>query len=135
MALTVLVVDNDQVNSFVLKNIITKNYPGAEVSLFGDAQSALSSLDEAESKGLSFPNILLLDIYMPGLDGFGFLEAYSSKYAHKQTVIFAMSSSLVKEDQQKANSFPIVKGFITKPLIYNNIQFIVDTYVEGLSDG
>lgn len=134
MALTLAIIDNDQVNSFVLKNIITRNYSDAIVELIPDGQSGLEYFKDLEDKGERFPDVILLDIYMPGLSGFDFLDVYEEIYSHKQTVIFAMSNSLVKEDQQRANEYSVVKGFITKPLIYNNIQFIIETYVENQSE-
>lgn len=131
MALSIMIVDNDQVNSFVLKNIITRNYSEAQITMFPDGADALKHLEELNRMEERFPEIILLDIYMPIMDGFEFLEKYTHEFNHKPTNIFAMSNSLSKEDQQKANEFEVVKGFITKPLIYNNIQFIIDTYVEG----
>lgn len=126
-----MIVDNDQVNSFVLKNIITRNYGDAEIKMFPDGLDALDHLEQLTGLKEDFPDVILLDIYMPMMDGFEFLENYTNLYGHKGTSIFAMSNSLSKEDQQRANEFSVVKGFITKPLIYNNIQFIIETYVEG----
>ncbi len=133
MALTLMIVDNDQVNSFVLKNIIKRNYSDAKIEMFADGEQAINHLNELEGEGADFPDVLLLDLYMPVMDGFTFLELYSNKYSHKKMVIFAMSNSLGKEDQQRANDFQVVKGFITKPLMYNNLQFIIETHVNGKS--
>lgn len=127
----IMIVDNDQVNSFVLKNIITRNYATAKVDLYPEGAEALDYLNGLESSGTPFPAVILLDIYMPVMDGFEFLDVYSEQYAHKDTIIFTMSNSLIKEDQQRANEYSVVKGFITKPLIYNNIQFIIETYLKG----
>lgn len=125
-----MIVDNDQVNSFVLRNIITRNYADAQVDLYPDGKEALEKLQELNARSMAFPAVILLDIYMPIMDGFEFLEEYTKFFAHKDTYIFAMSNSLIKEDQQKANNYPVVKGFITKPLIYNNIQFIIESYLQ-----
>ena len=130
MSLFLMIVDNDHVNSFVLKNIILRNYSEADVKLFPDGTDALNHLEELEKKGKGFPDVILLDIYMPLLDGFDFLDRYVEQFSHKNSVIFTMSSSLNKEDQQRANNYDVVKGFITKPLIYNNIQFIIETYLK-----
>lgn len=126
----IMIVDNDQVNSFVLKNIITRNYSQAQVEICPDGSEALEQLETIDSRGEEFPAVILLDIYMPVMDGFEFLDKYSENFAHKDTIIFTMSNSLIKEDQQRANKYQVVKGFITKPLIYNNIQFIIETYLQ-----
>jgi len=132
--ISILIVDNDQVNSFVLKNIIARNYDDVSVHIVTDGALALEYL-KSQSTDALFPSIILLDIYMPVMDGFQFLEAYSKLFAERNTAIFAMSNSLIKEDQQRANHYNVVKGFITKPLIYNNIQFIIETFLEGSSEG
>ncbi|WP_417589290.1 response regulator [Owenweeksia hongkongensis] len=131
MSLSIMIVDNDQVNSFVLKNIITRNYGDADISMFPDGSDAIEHLAKLVEMKEDFPDVILLDIYMPIMNGFEFLERYTKVYSHKPTNVFAMSNSLSKEDQQQANEYSVVKGFITKPLIYNNIQFIIETYVEG----
>jgi CheY-like chemotaxis protein len=128
--LSLMIVDNDQVNSFVLKNIINRNYSGAKISLFLDGAEAIDELTRLEVGEEDFPAVILLDIYMPVMDGFEFLKEYMKRFSYKQTIIFAMSNSLIKEDQQMANEFDVVKGFITKPLIYNNIEFIIETYIQ-----
>jgi CheY-like chemotaxis protein len=130
MALSLMIVDNDQVNSFVLKNVIKRNYPDAHVEMFADGEQALNRLSSIHHDEGPFPDVVLLDLYMPILNGFDFLEMYSEKFSHKKTLIFAMSNSLSKEDQQRANDFKVVKGFITKPLMYNNLQFIIETYLD-----
>lgn len=127
MELDILIIDNDQVNSFVLRNIITRNYPTAKVHLCVDGTDGLDHLQRLHDQGKPFPQVVLLDIYMPIMDGFEFLEEYNKKFGENDTAIFAMSNSLDKNDQKKANDFNMVRGFITKPLIYNNIQFIVDS--------
>lgn len=134
---SVIIIDNDQVNSFVLRNIIARNYPQTKVEVFGDGLQALEYLQQVDESGEKslFPGVILLDIYMPVMDGFQFLKEYSQRYAHKQSLIFAMSNSLVKEDQQRANQFQVVKGYITKPLIYNNIEFIMQTYQKIFESG
>lgn len=126
----IMIVDNDQVNSFVLKNIITRNYADARVELLPDGAEALEELKRLDQSSGDFPAVILLDIYMPVMDGFQFLDAYLKEFAHKDSIIFAMSNSLIKEDQQRANEYEVVKGFITKPLIYNNIEFIIETYLQ-----
>lgn len=131
MSLSIMIVDNDQVNSFVLKNIITRNYGDAMISMFPDGSDAIEHLAKLAELKEEFPDVILLDIYMPIMNGFEFLEQYTKLYSHRHTNVFAMSNSLSKEDQQQANEYSVVKGFITKPLIYNNIQFIIETYVEG----
>lgn len=131
MPVSLMIIDNDQVNSFVIRNIILRNYADARVSMFANGKDALEYLSDMDAGKGEFPGIILLDIYMPGLDGFQFLDTYSAHWGHRHTHLFAMSHAINKEDQLRANTYEVVKGFITKPLIYNNIEFIVETYLKS----
>ncbi len=127
--LSVLIVDDDQVNNFVLKNVIERTYPQSEVEIKINGKEGLNYLYKLDSEKKNFPKILLVDIYMPITNGFEFLDAYEKAFQNKDSVIFMISSSLSKEDQVKANGYKSVKGYITKPLINNNIEFIVEKYL------
>ncbi len=128
--LSVLIVDDDQVNNFVLKNVIERSYPNSSVEIKINGKEGLNYLYKLHSEKKAFPNILLVDIYMPIANGFEFLDIYEKKFQDKyDSIIFMISSSLSKEDQVKANSYKSVKGYITKPLINNNIEFIVEKYL------
>ena len=102
--------------------------------MFTDGYASLEFLSEINTAADTFHEVILLDLFMPVMTGFEFLDKYAELYSHKSTAIFAMSNSLDKEDQQRANNHMVVKRCVTKPLIYNNIQFIIDTYVESPTD-
>lgn len=125
----ILIVDDDQVNNFVLKNIIQRAYPDALISIERDGRSALRFLNELDQNRKAFPGILLLDINMPIMSGFEFLDEYHKRFLNKEVSIYMVSSSISKFDQQKANSYSNVHGYITKPLVNQNIIFIVDEYL------
>lgn len=125
----ILIVDDDQVNNFVLKNIIQRAYPDALISIERDGRSALRFLNELDQNRKAFPGILLLYINMPIMSGFEFLDEYHKRFLNKEVSIYMVSSSISKFDQQKANSYSNVHGYITKPLVNQNIIFIVDEYL------
>ena len=125
----ILIVDDDQVNNFVLKNIIQRAYPDALISIERDGRSALRFLNELDQNRKAFPGILLLDINIPIMSGFEFLDEYHKRFLNKEVSIYMVSSSISKFDQQKANSYSNVHGYITKPLVNQNIIFIVDEYL------
>ena len=128
--MNILIIDDDQINNFVLKNVIQRSYTNTNVEIKLDGKSGFNYLARIKDEGKPFPDIIFVDIYMPIMTGFEFLDDFESHFAEDHfPVIFMISSSLSKEDQMKANSYKCVQGYITKPLINNNIHFIVDSYI------
>ena len=128
----ILIIDDDQVNNFVLRNIILRTYPDAETYTQPDGSTALRFLESRVSKKQAFPGVILLDINMPLMSGFEFLELLDSDFPEEKPFVYMVSSSISKHDQQKANSFGSVQGYITKPLVNQNIVFIVEEYLHSL---
>ncbi len=68
--------------------------------------------------GLGFPDLIIVDVKMPEMDGFEFLEKYEGKFYNefKDTKIAVVTSSHREYDKMKAAQYPSVNLFINKPL-------------------
>lgn len=86
-----------------------------EVLEYDSAQEALHYLQSQPKHGVS---VILLDINMPGMNGFEFLEAYENLADAKQAeaVVIMLTSSPDPRDRDRAQSFGAVRGYITKPI-------------------
>lgn len=112
-----IVVDDDPTNNIICKFAIMRAFPTAEVELFTEPQKALDEIkqkDPAKRKR----TILFLDINMPLITGWDFLEIFKDMDAGiiEQYTIFILSSSIDERDKERANSNPLVAGFLSKPL-------------------
>ena len=122
-------IDDDDTFSFILKKTFEIGGIKSKVICKTRAREALlylSTLDNDE-----FPELIFLDINMPVMDGFEFLETYKSMgltEAHKDTVIAMLSSSIYINDEKKANVFEEVQDFITKPIDLERIQKFCDEH-------
>ncbi|WP_299824833.1 response regulator [uncultured Pontibacter sp.] len=114
---TILVVDDDENWCFISKRLLRQANACDKIITAQNGLVALSALKDLAAQGGKMPAIILLDIKMPVLDGFGFLKALESE-THldlSETKVYICSSSLHPRDKQTAEDFAVA-GFITKPL-------------------
>ena len=113
------IIDDDNIFIFVLKKILEKNQSFEEVLDFKNGEKVIELLNK---KNQIIPNVILLDINMPVIDGWQFLEQIEKLPNKDQLNIFIMSSSIDANDIEKSKSFSTVKDFISKPI--NNDKLI-----------
>ncbi len=112
----VAIVDDDNIFQFTTKIKIEKLLLAKEVLVFNDGEEIFNYLKETDLADL--PSIILLDINMPLVDGWDFLELYKSVNEEKQKgiEIYMLSSSINPVDVEKAEVNEYVKDYITKPI-------------------
>jgi CheY-like chemotaxis protein len=83
-----------------------------------------TSQEVMEKEQQLVPEIIFLDLNMPVMDGWQFLEEFGSKYHQKfpQTAIFILSSTVDPHDAERASFDPLIMGFMTKPLTANHLE-------------
>lgn len=112
-----IIVDDDSFNnticSLILKNILGE----IDIKTFKVPEEGLEFIENEYMTNLE-PAILFLDINMPTLSGWEFMEQYEkfSEEVKNQISIYILSSSLDQRDKDKAKMNPYIKGFISKPL-------------------
>jgi len=114
----VFVVDDDKIYHFILKNILNKNDIAIDSSFFENGQDALEILKEEISSN-NFPDMILLDINMPIMDGWQFLEEFRKlKSDHNLTIqVYLVTSSNDILDLQRADSFQNeISDYFLKPI-------------------
>ena len=111
-----MIVDDNELDSFVLKNILSANGFTSEAVLMADARSALDYLKANTSEKL--PRIIFLDIMMPGMDGFEFLEHFEKlpQEVRDKCRIILISTSESFKDLNRANKNRFVYRFLNKPI-------------------
>jgi CheY-like chemotaxis protein len=120
----VLLVDDDEGFNFLNRIVFTDNKVSCQVDEVTDGSAALDYLEKTNE----CPDVILLDINMPVMDGFEFLEQFE-KYnkCSSITKVFILTSSQREEDKEKSLGNKYVKGYFDKPLSSAHIQQILDT--------
>ena len=126
----ILLVDDDKVCNVINENIIHLTDSHIKVETAIDGQSALEFLRE---HGHHSPQLILLDINMPVMDGFAFLDEFRKlpEKKRKNIAIVILTSSDYKEDLKRARQYTAVHACITKPL---TPEKIVSTIEECFRD-
>jgi len=124
-AVSILLVDDDEINNFISIKLIRKALFNAEITACLNGKFAIDQLVEMQRKGADkLPDYILLDINMPIMNGWEFLDEYKRLNidALGKTKIYIISSSVFSNDINKARSYPLVKSFISKPLSVDKIK-------------
>jgi CheY-like chemotaxis protein len=122
-----LLIDDSDIDNMVNRRIIEKCQFANDIVVKKSARSGLVYLLEIFKKDREkLPEIIFLDIRMPDMDGFGFLDAFAhfDQQIHEHCKIAMLSSSIDADDYRRAIENPFVIKFVNKPLTSKTLQEI-----------
>lgn len=122
------VVDDDAIYQVIINKIIQKSEMFSASSSFKNGKEAVSALHKIIEKTELIPDIILLDINMPVMDGWEFMEEIKTikSQINKKVIIYIVSSSIAIEDKNKSKEFKDVFAFISKPVNVQDIMVIAE---------
>jgi CheY-like chemotaxis protein len=113
-----MLIDDDEIFNFLNKRILELSGTDGKISVYTSAQNALKWLKDSIGEKDAWPEIILLDIRMPIMDGFAFLDGFMQLPAEKirMVKVFMLTSSLDEKDRKRSASYPVVYGYYSKPM-------------------
>lgn len=114
------IVDDDEIYLFALKRMMQLRKFCSEILTFSNGKEALNSLEERIVSNQSIPDVILLDLNMPVMDGKTFLKELTKIESHNKIFIYIISSSIDPADINRVNEFSNVKKYKVKPIPYEN---------------
>ncbi|WP_299255782.1 response regulator [uncultured Aquimarina sp.] len=110
------VIDDDPIFVFGIKKVMQLIDFCEGIMVFKNGQEALNNLRAIISAKEKLPDVILLDLNMPILDGWQFLDEFVKIPCEKEILIYVVSSSVDPEDVLRAKSFEGVSDYIVKPI-------------------
>lgn len=129
----ILLVDDDNINNFINQRLIKKLNIAEEVSVAVNGEEAIKTIMNANNE--HWPELILLDINMPVMNGFEFLEEYKKlDIPNKDNVVIVMlTTSTNQNDMARSKDIPI-RGFLNKPLTEDKLEKIMKDYFGNNSN-
>jgi len=127
---TLCVIDDDDIYTFTIKRIIAKAEVAEKTIFFHNGQVAIDFFHNCLGVISNLPDMILLDLNMPVLDGWQFLDEFIKLVPRigKKILIYVVSSSIDEDDFKRARAMEQVSDFIVKPLNAIDLRNIVDQW-------
>lgn len=126
---TACIIDDDPAYVYLTKRIILLKKLCKNLLIYENGRIALDELSHLLDSKDHFPDLILLDINMPEMDGWEFLDAFTQikPKLPKQVTIYMVSSSVDERDIQHAKKYDDISSYIVKP-----IDFVTLAQVFGV---
>ncbi len=126
--------DDDEVYLFVTKKILSNLSKDILINTFTDGEKAIEYITLCIQETVELPEIILLDINMPFMDGWGFLSEFKKmkpKLPDQNVNIFLVTSSNDPNDLKRAQEFEELTGYVVKPVFENKLAEILAEVYNG----
>jgi CheY-like chemotaxis protein len=128
----IMLVDDNQDDNFFHEREINKNNLATIVIAKNTGMEALEYLKSKKDITHMQPDLIFLDINMPGMNGWEFLKKYSrlDKRLQSNVLIIMLTTSDNPDDEARSKTWNFVSDYITKPLTKEKMEVIVNKYFK-----
>lgn len=120
--LKIFLVDDDHIYQFTAKKTLESMGVGEQVSMFMDGESALNFIQAHLSDQSALPDVIFLDINMPVMDGWQFVEEFRKLNLDKKIALYMVSSSVDETDMKRSKEYNVINDYIIKPVGKNRFE-------------
>lgn len=124
------IIDDDPIFIFGAKRMMELSDFCKSFMVFKNGQEAIDQLKPIMLNGENIPDIILLDINMPIMDGWEFLDEFIKIEAHKSITIYIVSSSIDPVDLNRAKRYKNISNYIIKPISIETLKGILQEELQ-----
>ena len=118
------IIDDDKLTVKLISILVSKNKFCEEIQSFNNAQDAIDKLKQNALDNGVLPDAILLDLNMPVMDGWQFLDEFVLLPIKKEISVFIMTSSIDPVDIEMAKKYKIVKDYVEKPITTKKLDVL-----------
>lgn len=129
---TLLLVDDDDTYQFIMERTLANLSFIRSLKIFSNGKEAIDFLESNLEDMDKIPDVILLDLAMPIMDGWGFLENYLllKPRIGKKIIIYVVTSSIDPMDLERARSISEVTDFVVKPLTKDKLIHLLNSLMQ-----
>jgi CheY-like chemotaxis protein len=128
---SILLIDDDKITIYLQKTLLESLDICQHVFVSNNGQEVLHFLAALQAAGEAFPDLILVNLNLPVLDGFGFLEAYKGHGYHLQhpALVYVLTTSRSPRDVERVERLEIAP-YLCKPLVEDNVWHMYEASFE-----
>ena len=133
---SVLLIDDDESTNFLNELILNEADCTKQIVAVQSGKKALDFIKQKKANSVKEPDLIFLDVNMPAMDGWEFLEEYVRlpKEDRNSIVIVMLTTSLNPDDEERAKTYSEVNGFCHKPLTFEILQSVMHEHFDFTED-
>ena len=123
----ICIIDDDSIYRFTIVRTLEIEKVAETIITFADGEEAIQFIQENLGDQSKLPDVIFLDINMPIMDGWQFLEEYEKIFdtLGKTIIIYLVTSSIDPADMDRAKKISLITRYLTKPLKPESLRSLV----------
>ena len=129
----ICIVDDDEIYQYTITKTIETDKLSRKLLIFSDGEEALDFMIENVGNKKDLPDVIFLDINMPIMDGFQFMEEFIdlAPKVGKKITIYMVSSSVDPVDIERSQKISEISDYIIKPINSSQLKKIINSLEEN----
>ena len=126
------IIDDDPIFIYGTKKIMKEVNFCDTVLVYSNGQEAIEGLSELSNSDNAFPSVIFLDLNMPIMNGWEFLDLFKQIPNQNigEVIVYIISSSVDPRDLERVKNYQMVNNYILKPITSEVLEGILDTFVN-----